>query len=219
MAKPKITLFVDTVSPFAYMAFYALQNFPIFKQVEITYIPIFLGGLMKACGNNAPINIKNKDKWIDIERKRWARLFEIPMKEGMPSGFPPMTLPTQRALCALSLHNPGKLAAAMEALFSALWVEHKPVQSAETLSSVLAGVLGKNEAKTVMEKSTSPEAKSLLTKNTDLAFSEGGFGLPWFVATNSSGATEGFWGFDHLGQLADFLQLERPKTGGWRAML
>jgi 2-hydroxychromene-2-carboxylate isomerase len=55
--KPKLTLFVDIVSPFAYMAFYVLQRSAAFKQVEITYIPIFLGGVMKACDNRPPISI------------------------------------------------------------------------------------------------------------------------------------------------------------------
>jgi 2-hydroxychromene-2-carboxylate isomerase len=55
--KPKLTLFVDIVSPFAYMAFYVLQRSAAFKQVEVTYIPIFLGGVMKACDNRPPISI------------------------------------------------------------------------------------------------------------------------------------------------------------------
>lgn len=58
--KPKLTLFVDIVSPFAYMAFYVLQRSQAFKQVEITYIPIFLGGVMKACDNRPPISITSK---------------------------------------------------------------------------------------------------------------------------------------------------------------
>jgi len=87
-----------------------LQNFPVFKQCEVTYVPIFLGGLMKMCGNTAPINIKSqasrihlnqssqltsipdKDKWIGTERLRWARLFDVPMTEKMPDGFPPNTI-------------------------------------------------------------------------------------------------------------------------------
>jgi hypothetical protein len=79
MAQPKITLYIDVVSPFAYEAFYILQvragitysldrlvgctfaslpelasgltspvkNDPVFKHVQITYVPIFLGGLFK----------------------------------------------------------------------------------------------------------------------------------------------------------------------------
>lgn len=126
MTRPKLTLFVDIVSPFAYLAFYItrvghgsysqastkISNFlenllrrflfpilhhdlsrqapnviplnstsllysgipfscshsiadspsqhsPVFKQCDLSYVPIFLGGVMKACGNTAPINIKS----------------------------------------------------------------------------------------------------------------------------------------------------------------
>jgi hypothetical protein len=102
MAGPKLTLYVDTVSPFSYEAYYILrvssghasslglsrtsvrgyvqthigselfettlrelqlselnrtlirfrlQNDPVFQKCEITYVPIFLGGVMKACGS------------------------------------------------------------------------------------------------------------------------------------------------------------------------
>ncbi|OCL12704.1 thioredoxin-like protein, partial [Glonium stellatum] len=95
MAKPKVTLFVDIVSPFSYLAFYALQNFPIFKQCEVTYVPILLGGLMKACGNTPPLQIKNKDKWVNVERARWSRLFNIPISAHPPDGFPISTLPVR----------------------------------------------------------------------------------------------------------------------------
>jgi 2-hydroxychromene-2-carboxylate isomerase len=63
------------------------------------------------------------------------------------------------------------------------------------------------------------EGKEVLAKNTDLAFADGAFGLPWIVATNSKGETEDFWGVDHLGQVVDHLGLEKPKTGGWKALL
>lgn len=54
--------------------------------------------------------------------------------------------------------------------------------------------------------------------NTDRAFKEGAFGLPWFECTNENGKTEGFWGIDHLGQVADFLDLNR-KDAGFKALL
>jgi hypothetical protein len=36
------------------------QNDPVFASCDITYIPIFLGGVMKACGNPPPIGIKSR---------------------------------------------------------------------------------------------------------------------------------------------------------------
>jgi hypothetical protein len=70
------------------------------------------------------------------------------------------------------------------------------------------------------------QGKALLAANTDQAFADGAFGLPWMVCTNAAGATEGFFGVDHLGQVAEFLGLRKgtgstgTTTGsGWRALL
>ncbi|KAF2084260.1 HCCA isomerase/glutathione S-transferase kappa [Saccharata proteae CBS 121410] len=219
MAKPKIVLLVDIVSPFAYMAFYALQNLPVFKQCEIKYVPIFLGGVMKACGNTAPINIKNKDKWIETERLRWARLFDIPMAKSMPEGFPPLTINVQRALTALSLSNPEALPDAISAFYKAFWQETKPIQRNETILAALIPVIGEKDANNVIEMIGQKEVKDLLIKRSEEAVTTGTFGLPWFIATNKDGKTESFWGFDHLGQVTDYLGLERPSSGGWKAML
>ncbi len=63
------------------------------------------------------------------------------------------------------------------------------------------------------------EGKEVLAKNTDQALADGAFGLPYFVATNAKGETESFWGIDHLAQVTEHLNLEKPKTGGWKAVL
>lgn len=64
-----------------------------------------------------------------------------------------------------------------------------------------------------------PDIKAQLTANTDRAFKSGAFGLPWFECTNEQGNTEGFWGIDHLGQVVDFLGLDRSRDAGFRAVL
>jgi len=58
-----------------------------------------------------------------------------------------------------------------------------------------------------------------LANNTNKAFTDGAFGLPWMACTDTMGQKEGFWGVDHLGQVAQFLGLERPGGRGWRAVL
>jgi 2-hydroxychromene-2-carboxylate isomerase len=117
MARPKINLYFDPVSPFSYMGMWALevestnpngrkrrhladrkQNLPSFRGCERTYTPIFLGGLMAATENTPPIQIINKGKWVNADRLRWARLFGIPMQENTPADFPPRTLTVRRAM-------------------------------------------------------------------------------------------------------------------------
>ncbi len=73
--------------------------------------------------------------------------------------------------------------------------------------------------------SAATTGKQALIANTDQAFDAGAFGLPWMVCTNAQGKTEGFFGVDHLGQVAQFLGLggrgvsEGSKGAGWKALL
>ncbi|KAF2657368.1 HCCA isomerase/glutathione S-transferase kappa [Lophiostoma macrostomum CBS 122681] len=220
MSKPKITLYVDIVSPFAYIAFYALQNFPVFRQCDVTYVPIFLGGLMKQCGNTPPLQVKNKDKWINVERKRWATLLRIPISKDAPPGFPLNTISIQRVLTSLSLSHPSTLPSAIALFYHNFWVHYAEPSKPENLLAIVRTVVGSNEeAEKVVQASKGDEVKKKLSENTQKSFDAGAFGLPWFVATNSKGETESYWGVDHMGQLCDHLGLERPGDKGWRALL
>ena len=41
-----------------------VQNSKAFKQVEVQYVPILLGGLMKVCGNTPPLKIKSMSSFV-----------------------------------------------------------------------------------------------------------------------------------------------------------
>ncbi|PSR85541.1 2-hydroxychromene-2-carboxylate isomeras-like protein [Coniella lustricola] len=247
----KITLYVDIVSPFAYVAYHILRHNPAFKACEITYIPVFLGGIMKTAGNTAPIYIHNKDKWINQERIRWASYFSVPVVPDVPKGFPHLTLHVMRAICALvqqqqqqttaetgtsqSQTSPAAqkiLISALDAFYDAYWVQGRIVSEKEVLSEVLGKILssssssssssttgsGNSNVEQILTLATT-EGKKILQANTDQAYAEGAFGLPWMVCENNKGEKEGFWGVDHLGCVLEFLGIEKPRSGGWRAML
>ncbi|KIX00409.1 uncharacterized protein Z518_10548 [Rhinocladiella mackenziei CBS 650.93] len=221
MAGPKITLYVDIVSPFAYLGYYMLRNSPVFRPVQVTYVPILLGGLMKACGNRAPIEIRNKNKWISLERTRWARQFNIPMSADFPSGFPKPTLHVQRFLTALDMSRPDLVTPALDTLYAALWTEPNEANlpDPKVFGPILAKVLGEEVVKENMAAMNTPEVKNQLAKNTDKAMEDGAFGLPWFHCEDAQGNVEGFWGFDHLGQVVRFLGLDKDGKGEIRALL
>ncbi|KAJ6106912.1 thioredoxin-like protein [Penicillium capsulatum] len=220
MAAPQITLYVDIISPFAYIAFHVLKNSPTFAKCNVTYVPILLGGLMQATGNNPPINIKNKDKWINLERIRWAKYFSVPVADRAPDGFPQRTLAVQRALCAVAENVPSQMPSVLEALYRSFWVDRNAkIGEPEGFIPVLEKVLGKNTTQDIVSAIARPEIKTQLTANTDRAFKSGAFGLPWFECTDAKGNTEGFWGIDHLGQVVDFLGLDRSRDAGFRAVL
>jgi 2-hydroxychromene-2-carboxylate isomerase len=177
---------------------------------------------MKACNNIPPIQITNKGAWINVERQRWAALFNIPMKETLPPKFPLFTLSAMRVLTALSMgsHSCCVYKAGL-ALFQASWVQHLDISDPKVILGVLAReeVLGEGVAKEVMGEIGEKRVKDRLVENTQECFGVGGFGLPWFEVMNGEGVKRGFWGFDHLGQVADFLGLEKPRSGGWKAVL
>ncbi|KAL2185346.1 thioredoxin-like protein [Thermothelomyces heterothallicus CBS 203.75] len=256
MARPKITLYVDTVSPFAYLAYHVLRHDAVFKGCDITYVPVFLGGLMHKCGNVPPIKIKNKDTYINTERLRWARHFSVPMTSGLPPDFPAVTLPIMRALCYLEAQDAQDAAAAaghqqqqqrekeeeeepqkqprliraLDEFYLQYWGNAVATHKPGVLKQTLAGLFGEAGADKILAESTTPAIKQALIANTDRAFESGAFGLPWMVCTNAEGKTEGFFGVDHLGQVAQFLGLPRPGeakghngneagSSGWRALL
>jgi 2-hydroxychromene-2-carboxylate isomerase len=213
----KITLYIDLVSPFAYLAHHILHNSPLFTttNLTITTIPIFLGGLMKSTGGITPMTVKNKDVWINTERLRWARLFSIPTIEHMPPGFPINMLKPDRALAYLhAKHTPQHLESATKAIFAEFWagkeanVHVAQPDGEKGFLEVLKRVLPGEVWEDVRQNWNGEVAKGKLSANTKVAEEIGAFGLPWFECENEKGEKEGFWGVDHLGQVVRFMGLE-----------
>lgn len=147
----------------------------------------------------------------------------------MPPNFPPLTLNVMRAINAIS-HLTGKeqtspeaqqaIIKALDIFYEAYWVQGQVITDKNVVADIVGKIVGggPSEVAKVLEVA-SGEGKQMLQKNTDLAFAEGAFGLPWMVCENDRGEKEGFWGVDHLGCMLDFLGIEKPRTGGWKAML
>ncbi len=141
------------------------------------------------------------------------------MLEGTPEPFPQPTINAQRILAAIEMNHPDKLADAFGALYQAFWVEGKTINKPESIAPALQKVFGEEETKSIMEKMAAPEVKKQLSKNSEKALELGCFGLPYFVATNTEGKEEMFWGVDHMGLVVEHLGLERRDEPGLRAML
>jgi len=141
------------------------------------------------------------------------------MTESRPEPFPQPTITAQRALCAIEINHPEKLPAAYAALCHALWVEGKTVNKPDVIAPALQKVFSEEEVKTIMRQAGEAEAKKRLNDNGAKALESGAFGLPWFVAENSEGKVETFWGVDHLGQVLEHLGLDRKKEEGFRSLL
>ena len=74
------------------------------------------------------------------------------MSKEMPKGFPPFTLHVMRALAVVEASQPDKLSESIAALYKAMWVDTKPIAEPAVFETVLAEVLGKEGAKTIIEQ-------------------------------------------------------------------
>lgn len=164
-----------------------------------------------------PSTTPDKDKWIMRERLRWARLFDVPMHDEVVSNFPPNTMHTMRALAAIT--DQQQLGRVVERLYDDFFVHRRAIETKDVFEPILRSVLGAEAAEQAIGKAGS-EGKAALEANTDKAYDAGAFGAPWFMCTRGDGQTDCFWGVDHMGQLSDFLGLEKPvASGGWKAVL
>jgi 2-hydroxychromene-2-carboxylate isomerase len=90
----------------------------------------------------------DKDKWIVMERSRWAKVFSVPMLDDLPPSFPPLTLGIMRALCALQVADchQGRFLSALDLLFHEYWVKGTPTHRPEVLGKLLQQLLGEDLA-------------------------------------------------------------------------
>lgn len=150
----------------------------------------------------------------------------------VPDGFPANTLQVMRTICAVghlagtdqssspSASAPDQQATirVLDAFFDAYWIKSRDITDKNVIADVLTSA-GYEDLTKVSELAAG-DAKKVLLENTDRAFADGAFGLPWFACENDRGEKEGFWGVDHLGVVLDFLGLEKPAgRSGWKAML
>jgi 2-hydroxychromene-2-carboxylate isomerase len=159
----KVEFFFDVVSPYSYVAAIQVARSDVLKDVE--WRPFFLGGVFKASGNQAPISVPAKGRYMAQDLKRLFAYYDTPYT--FPAVFPTNSLMAMRALAAA---EPSQVKALALALFSAYWSEGKNIGDAAVLADILpADLLAQASDEAVKEK---------LKAATDEAVARGAFGAP-----------------------------------------
>lgn len=173
-----VEFFFDFGSPTSYLAWTQLPQIAAAAGAEIVWRPMLLGGVFKATGNQSPVSIPAKGRYMLQDLARFATRYGVPL--AFNPHFPINTLTLMRGAAGY-LGTP-QFASYVRAMFEALWVQQKNLDKAEVVAEVLVAA-GLDVAE--FERLVSDEVvKERLKETTEEAIKRGVFGAPSFFVDN-----------------------------------
>ena len=167
-----LEFYFDFGSPASYLAWTQLPKIAEENNANLIMIPMLLGGVFKATGNNSPATIASKGKWMNKDLKRHADMYGVEFV--LNEFFPINTLYLMRgALAAKKLEIFYKY---VEGIYLGIWVKNLNLGDTNILKSYLEEL--KINSDRVFELSQNDEVKNELIKNTEEAVKRGVFGAP-----------------------------------------
>ena len=189
-----VTFCFDFGSPYSYLAY---NNLNSIKEAggEVTIMPVLLGGIFKATGNQPPATVQKKGEYMFKDINRWSKKLDITFK--MNPYFPILTVPHMRGAVLAQREN--ILEKYMQVMFEAIWVKAMNLNDQEILTNIAekSGI----DPNQFAEEISSDEIKNKLKENTEFAISKGSFGVPTYYLDD-----EMFWGIDSVKFLLDDLK-------------
>jgi len=151
--------------------------------------PMLLGGVFQATGNQSPVNIPAKGKYLFVDFNRFAERYGVPFK--VNPNFPINTLLLMRGAIVLQMKGDPRFRDYCNAMFNAIWVEslnmNDPATAAEALRK--AGF----DAQALVAAAGEQTTKDALKATTQKAVDRGIFGAPTFFVGDQM-----FWGQDRM---------------------
>jgi 2-hydroxychromene-2-carboxylate isomerase len=198
MSERQIEFFFDVGSSYSYLAATQMDGVAQRTGVPVRWRPFLLGAVFKTTGNDLPIKVPLKARWMLSDMSLWAKHYGIPFR--MPSRFPIITLRTQRALCtAERLHGAATVPAFAQHVFRSYWGEDQDPTSDDVIAAG-ARAAGLDPAP-ILAGIDAQETKDLLRATTDEAVKRGAFGAPSMFVGETM-----FWGNDRIPLLEEFLR-------------
>jgi len=167
-----LEFFYDFTSPYSYLASTRVEAVAARAGAELRWRPFLLGGVLKATGNRAPIEVPAKGKYMLQDLQRWADRLGVPYR--FPESFPIASILALR--CAFGAEAQGKLVPFTHAVFRAAWGEGRDIARPEVVAAI-GNAVGLDGAALV---ASAPEHKQALVASTQEAVDRGAFGGPAF---------------------------------------
>ena len=170
----------DFGSPNAYLSHKVIPDVEARTGVTFTYVPVLLGGVFKATGNQSPVmafaGIRNKPEYERLEMMRFIERHGLTQAFAMNPHYPVNTLAIMRGAVAaqhLDVFKPY-----VNAIYAAMWQGAQKMDDPETIRRVLAAADLPAEA--LMAKAQDSGIKQELMDNTTASVERGNFGSPTF---------------------------------------
>lgn len=169
---PVLEFFYDFTSPYSYLASTRVEDLARRTGAALRWRPFLLGGVFKATGNRAPIEVPAKGRNMFRDLERWSLRLGIPYR--WPPAFPVPSILALRA--ALAADEEGRIVPFTHAVFRAVWAEGREIGTPEQLAPVLEAA-GLDGARLV---AAAPGKKEALMRQTQEAVDRGSCGAPTF---------------------------------------
>ncbi|MCC7286088.1 MAG: 2-hydroxychromene-2-carboxylate isomerase [Burkholderiaceae bacterium] len=189
MSAKIIEFLFDFGSPATYLAHTQMPRLAADTGARVDYVPMLLGGVFKATGNQSPMAVPAKGRWMGRDLARWAGRYGVPF--AFNPHFPVNTLTLMRGAVAVQARQPGRFMPYVDAVFRAMWVEPVDLGDPAVLASTLqAAGFDPHELLAMVGDA---EVKARLIANTEAAVARGVFGAPTFFV-----GSEMYFGQDRL---------------------
>jgi 2-hydroxychromene-2-carboxylate isomerase len=192
-----VQFYFDVGSPAAYLAFARLPALCQQTGATLDWRPMLLGGVFQATGNHSPATIPAKGKYLFTDLQRFASRHGIDFRQN--PFFPINTLTLMRMAMGLSMREPQRLAAFVEAVYRAIWVQERNLNDPVVVSRVLQDAGFDPEA--MLALAGDAAVKEQLKTQTQEAVARGVFGAPTFFVGD-----EMYWGQDRLDFVKEALE-------------
>ena len=186
MIKP-FEFYFDFASPYTFIAHKKIRKIEKENSIQIRYMPILLGGLLKLVGIKANADIPIKAKYMIKDCKLWAEKYEIYFK--FNNYFPINTLNLMRCVLIAEKKNFSQIF--INKIFDAIWNDGLNLNDKTIIEKLLKNL--DINAKNFLFESSDLKIKNELKKRTDDAIIKGIFGVPSFIVNNKM-----FWGQDRI---------------------
>ncbi|XP_019570932.1 glutathione S-transferase kappa 1 [Rhinolophus sinicus] len=203
-----LEFFYDVLSPYSWLGFEILCRYKNIWNIHLQLRPSLIAGIMKDSGNKPPAMLPRKAKYLTNDIKLLGQQIQVPIN--FPKDFFSVilekgSLSAMRFLTAMKSEHPEMLEKASRELWMRVWSRDEDITEPQSiLAAAEKAGMSTEQARRILEKTSTPQVKNQLKETTEAACKYGAFGLPVTVA-HVDGQTHMLFGSDRMELLAHLL--------------